>query len=158
MARFDGIGVPDRSRYPEIVAALALLKDREAVIYGALRKHVRVIDISLHYDSSGPYYDTIYLAEYALTRGAPYAASVIYHELIHVALNDCRRGVPRDRETDSLLGSLGLREAGLRDMGRRDEELLAHTAQEKFLLKHGSPSDIEYQRLRMKALFGGVKR
>jgi hypothetical protein len=155
---FDGIRVPDRSRYPEIVAALDLLKEREGAIYGALRKHVRTIDISLHYDSSGPFYDTIYLAEFAISRGTPYTASVIFHELIHVACNNYRRGGPRSGEIEDLLGPPGVHGTGLRGMGRRDEELLAHGAQEKFLLKYGSQSDIEYQRLRMKVLFDRIKR
>ncbi len=148
------IRLPDTSEYPEIAGAIVLLREKEPELYGALAQSVRRIDISLHHDVSHPYYDTIYISRYALSRGAPYAASVILHELVHVAINGIRRGNVPSSQAQKLLRYAGIDESKAGRCAGMAEEAIAYNAQYKFLLKHGSGSDIEYQRLRMKVMFG----
>lgn len=151
--RVDGIIIPDPGDYPQVAGALALLRTGEPALYGLLKKHVVKIDISPIYEMSSPFYDYIYLAPAALERGAGYTASVIGHELLHVVINGVRRKVASPADLP-LLGFPELAGAGVPKLAKEKEEGMAYGLQEKLLVKYGTEADIEYHRLRMKALHG----
>ena len=150
---FRGIRIPTGEKSRGVREALEFISAKEPGIFFFITKAVSKIDMSLYYGVSHPYYDTIYLAEFALSRGPVYAASVIVHELHHISCNRIRRkkGDEDTKWMNEYLAQHELTKAMAEKMSRRAEEKTAFSIQLKFLLHHGSEDDIEYQRLRMES-------
>lgn len=151
-ATIDGISVEVCSREKILYKSLAFLKGHEPLSYKCLNRFVKQVGYSIIPERSYPFYDTIYVAPEALARGPVYSSSVIVHELLHIIFYNIRKGTrPEDIPClKSLLARHDLTLSQIKNFSPREEEVTVLNLQLKFLLKHGTPEDAAYQRLKIR--------
>ncbi|MCP4134030.1 MAG: hypothetical protein GY754_23870 [bacterium] len=137
-----------------ISKSIRFIKQHDPASYTFLKMFVKEIRFSTYYYTrSYPFYDTIYMAGYALDRGAAYGASVIVHELYHIIFQQVRNKKGKlAPEVRNFLESGGVDYQAILNMNKKKEEKIVHVLQLKFLQKYGPKADIKYQELRIKRL------
>ena len=150
---FDSFLIQSKVRNLHIKGSLVFLKEKKPVAYRSMKQIVRNIRYSYYYHMSYPYFDTIYISEFSLSRGDIYGASVLYHEFHHVLFNMIRRK-PQIRKNKIIRNYLTRKKISIRSihkLSKENEERILYHYQLDFLLQYGSKDDIEYQRLKMRA-------